>query len=46
MFALYGAIIDRLEFIRNPVTLNRDSTGILPGLMPLYILAVSRGFYG
>ena len=40
MSALYGAIIDRLEFGENPATLKRDSTGTLPGLMPVYILAI------
>ena len=40
MSALYGAIIDRLEFSRYPARLKRDSTGKLPGLMPVYILAI------
>jgi len=39
MSALYGAIIDRLEFSRKPVT-PKTQNGTLPGLMPLNILAV------
>ena len=40
MSALYGAIIDRLEFSRNPATLKKDSTDTLPRLMSVYVLAI------
>jgi len=44
---LYGAIIDRLEFSRNPVTLKilNWHTARTKAIVA-YILSVSRGFYG